>query len=108
MKDRNIIIAVLLVIIILLGLQQYAIRINPPDDIEGRLELIETKIDSISNIRDSLLIIVDTTKVKIIELERTHEKIRDSIIVQSVDDDCILFSKYISEYNNRLTNTNNP
>ena len=49
----------------------------------------------------------DTTEVKIVELEKRYETTRDSIITQSVNADCVVFSEYISDYKNRLSSNNN-
>ena len=83
---------------------------DKPDNTElvNSIKELSIKVDSISSIRDSLIIRVDTNKVKIIELEKIYEKTRDSIVTQSVDSDCITFSKYISNYKNRLSSNNNP
>ena len=104
---------VLIVIIVLLVIQQIAIQkeLNKPNtnsELENSIKELTLKIDSIGYIRDSLIIRVDTNKVKIIELEKIYEKTRDSIVTQSVDSDCITFSKYISDYKSRLSSNNNP
>ena len=70
------------------------------------IDSINIKIDSLQNKRDSLILIVDTNKVKIIEVEKRYETIRDRIITQSVDSDCITFSNYLSNYQ-RLSGNNN-
>ena len=109
-STSNIIILVAVVIIIsLLCIQQYLINTNPPkEDLVESIKSLESKLDSIKHRRDSLVIITDTTRVKIIELERKHETIRDSIITQSVNADCSSFSEYLSKYNLRLPSNNNP
>jgi len=111
MKNNTAIIILVILTIGLLVAQQFIIRksITPisDDDVIKHITLLESKIDSIKGVRDSLIIVYDTTKVKIIELEKKHETIRDSIISQSVNSDCVVFSEYISNYNNRFTNTNN-
>lgn len=110
-STSNIIILVAVVIIIsLLCIQQYLINTNPPKDkdLVESIQSLESKLDSIKHVRDSLVIITDTNRVKIIELEKRHETIRDSIITQSTDADCISFSEYLSKYNLRLPSNNNP
>jgi len=110
MKNNVAIILLLILTIGLLIAQHYAIRKNVPnteDEVIKHITLLESKIDSIKSVRDSLIIVCDTTKVKIIELEKRHETIRDSIISQSVNSDCIVFSEYISKYNSGLISTNN-
>ena len=63
---------VLIVIIVLLVIQQIAIQkeLNKPNtnsELENSIKELTLKIDSIGYIRDSLIIRVDTNKVKIIE-----------------------------------------
>ena len=104
---------VLIVIVVLLVMQQIAIQkgLNKPDtnlELENSIKELTLKIDSIGNIRDSLIIRVDSNKVKIIELEKVYEKTRDSIVTQSVDSDCLYFSEYVSNYWSRLSSNNNP
>ena len=97
-------------VIVLLIMQQVAIRntkIPNNTELENSIKELSMKIDSIGEIRDSLIIRIDTTKVKIIELEKTYEKTRDSIVTQSVNSDCITFSEYISNYRDRLSSNNN-
>jgi len=110
-QTNAIVIIVIVMVVALLCIQQYLINKYPPvnkdKELVESIKSLENKIDSISNIRDSLILVVDTTKVKIIELEKKHETIRDSIITQSVNSDCISFSEYISKYNNRLSSSNN-
>lgn len=62
------------------------------------IDSLRIKIDSLSNYRSSLKTIVDTNKVRIIEVEKRYETIRNHIITQSVDSDCITFSNYLSNY----------
>lgn len=112
-KEKAIMLLGLLIIVLLLIIQQIAISRQQKDSITNNKELKEyidnlnNKIDSINDIRDSLIIVVDTTKIKIVTLEKKYETIRDSIISQSVDSDCITFAGYISKYNNRLSDSNN-
>ena len=105
MKSKIVIWIVAAVFIGLLVLQQIAINNqlrNHPEvsnyELLRSIDSLKTKIDSLKNYRDSLQAVVDTNKVKIIEVEKRYETIRDRIINQSVDSDCVTFSNYISNY----------
>ena len=113
MKTKVVIWIAAAVIVGLIVIQQIAIRIqlNSRKDITNyellqSIDSLRTKVDSLKNHRDSLQSIVDTSKVKVIELEKRYETIRDRIITQSVDSDCITFANYISNYQ-RLPSSNN-
>lgn len=109
MKTKYAIIICTIIVIALLALQQVSIRNNnnSTNDLINSINKLSNKLDSINDLKDSLIIRIDTTKVKIIELEKRYETIRDSIVTQSVDSDCITFSNYVSNYNNRLSSSNN-
>ena len=81
-------------------------RIETPEDILMRkVDSLTTKIDSIKRANDSIKIIIDTTQI---EIEHTYEKyieIRDRIVYQSVDSDCVFFSNYLSEDSKRYIDT---
>jgi hypothetical protein len=76
------------------------------EDIEKKIELLEKKIDSLSLKRDSIQSVIDTSKVKIVEIHEEYNKIRTNIIYQSVDSDYIQFAKYCAD-NKRLLDINN-
>lgn len=107
MKIKIVIVIAVLCVIILLLLQQNLIRERKVDiSNEELLQSVSNKIDSLTHYKDSLKIVVDTNKVKIIEVEKKYETIRDRIITQSVDSDCITFSNYISNYQGLISNNN--
>lgn len=107
MKVKIVVVVSIVCVVILLFLQQNLIR-NRTIDIsnEELLQSINARIDSLENYRDSLKIVIDTNKVKIIEVEKQYETIRDRIITQSVDSDCITFSNYVSNYQGLISNNN--
>ena len=107
MKVKVIVVVAVIGVVILLFLQHNLIR-NRKIDIsnEELLQSLNNKIDSLTNYKDSLKIIVDTNKVKIIEIEKKYETIRDRISTQSVDSDCITFSNYISNYQGLVSSNN--
>ena len=97
-------------IILLIGflvLQQLLIQDNCRNEkLENSIKELSLKIDSLSNVRDSLIIKIDNDKVKIVELERKYEANRDSIIIQSVNADWSQFTEYLSKHNGLLNNNN--
>lgn len=113
MKTKVVIWIAAAVIIGLIVIQQIAIRVplNSYKDITNyellqSIDSLRTKVDSLKNHRDSLQSVVDTNKVKVIEIEKRYETIRNRIITQSVDSDCITFANYLSNYQ-RLSSGNN-
>lgn len=79
---------------------------NPNDELLQSIDSLKIKIDALENYRTDLQSIVDTTKVKIVEVEKRYETVRDRIITQSVDSDCITFSNYLSNYKGFFGNNN--
>lgn len=110
MKDKYLWIPVIC-LFILIGCGYYWVvnfspRIETPEDILMRkVDSLTTKVDSIRRANDSIKIIIDTTQVQI---EHTYEKyieVRDRIVYQSVDSDCVFFSNYLSEDSKRYIDT---
>lgn len=101
-------------LLILLGVQQYIIWTNykasPPQisnyELLKSIDSIRADIRTLQLSRDSLQEIIDTSKVQIINIENRYETIRDHIIHQSVDSDCIVFAKYISSHKGLLSSSN--
>jgi len=110
MNNKIVIGVIVVIIIILLGLQQWVIYNRVPEvpnsELLRSLDSLKSQIDSLNFTRDSLRTVIDTNKVQIIEIEKRYETIRDRIINQSVDSDCITFSNYLSSYQ-RLSSLNN-
>lgn len=71
------------------------------------LDSINSQINLLQTSRDSLQIIVDTSKGEVIKVERNYEKAHKRIITQSVDSDCVTFTKHLSKHQQRLFNSNN-
>lgn len=110
MNEKFVICICVLLILSLLVIQQIAIRDKKEDtntELVNSINELSYKLDSINNIKDSVILRIDTTEVKIVELEKRYETTRDSIITQSVNADCVVFSEYISDYKNRLSSNNN-
>ena len=99
---NKIVIGIIIVVVVLLGLQQWLIFNKPPEvtnvELLQSLDSLNSKINNLNFTRDSLKAVIDTNKVQIINVEKRYETIRDRIINQSVDSDCVTFSNYISNY----------
>ena len=94
----------IILLLSLLVVQQYEIRKHYNK--EDRIDLLLKKVDSLIHKKDSLELIIDSTKVKIVEVSKHYEETRNNIIVQPVDSDVVMFSNYISEYYRRLNDLN--
>ena len=113
-KTKTVMGLTVVIFLILMILQQWLIRksLEEQDFEVSNQELMQSinslndKIDSLKISRDSLQAIVDTSKVQIINIEKRYETIHDRIITQSVDSDCILFARYISNNQGLLSNNN--
>lgn len=64
------------------------------------LERIEHKIDSLSLKKDSIKTVIITVEKEIIKNRQTHEKIVDSIIIQSSSADSVFARDYIKKFIN--------
>ena len=97
---------------ILIGGILYYIKSNPgtPSNtnevIEKKIDILEGKIDSLSLQRDSIRSIIDTSRVKIVEIHEEYNKVRTNIIYQPVDSDYVQFTKYCAD-NEGLLDINN-
>ena len=72
-----------------------------------KMELLSNKIDSIKRANDSIRIIIDTTDVEIEHVYETYIQVREHIVTQSVDSDCVFFSNYLSNNSKRFIDTIN-
>lgn len=115
MRINKILLVSSIILIVLLSLQQWLIYSNSKDeDIEvsnykllQSLNSLENEFDLLKISLDSVQEVIDTNKVKVIEVERKYETIRNHIIIQSMDSDCITFANYISNYKRRLSDSTN-
>ena len=82
-------------------------NIKTKDDIIlDKLEQLEFKIDSISNIKDSLRIVIDSTHVKIITNEKHYQERINVIINQSSDADSSFITDYIRQHRSKRDSIN--
>lgn len=77
------------------------------DKLLEEMELLSNKIDSIKRANDSIKIIIDTTEVEIEHVYEKYIQVREHIITQSVDSDCVFFSNYLSNDSKRFIDTIN-
>lgn len=63
-----------------------------------KITKLESKIDSITNKKDSIRTVIDSTHIKIITNEKHYQERINTIIVQSDSDNLKFFKNYIKEY----------
>ena len=99
------------IVLILFGcLYYWVISFTPPIQDETLLKKIDSlnvKISSIKRANDSIKIIIDTTEVEIQHVYEKYIQVYDRIVTQSVDSDCVFFSRYLSEDSKRYIDTIN-
>lgn len=71
------------------------------------IDSLSSHINNITKERDSLFTVIDTTKAKVVIIEKKYEKDYIDITNQSIRDDIEFFSNYISQNDARLSNSNN-
>lgn len=87
---------------------KYSPSIETPEaKILREMELLSNKVDSIKRANDSIKVIIDTTEVEIEHVYEKYIQVRDRIIVQSADSDCVFFSNYLSNDSKRFIDTIN-
>lgn len=100
MKEKTLIIFSLLIIVLLLGIQQYAIRTAPikKDPLLEKIEKLESKLDSIKNLKDSIKTVIDSTHIKIITNEKHYQE-RVNTIISEPDSFSESFTRqYLRDY----------
>lgn len=101
--DKVILVVAIVIIVILVSIQYVAIKNSTTNNVTNyellqSIDSLRYKIDSLEFSREKLRTVVDTNKVKIIEIEKKYETVRNHIITQSIDSDCVFFSNYLSNY----------
>lgn len=71
------------------------------------IDSLSSHIDNITKERDSLSLVIDTAKSKVVIIEKKYEKDYIDITNQSIRDDIKFFSNYLSQNDSRLFNSNN-
>ena len=97
---KKYVIILILIIVCLLGIQQYYI-LNTPKEEDSLLQhiiLLEKKLDSISNKKDSVRKVIDSTHVKIVTNEKHYQERVNTIITQPDSFSESFTRQYILEY----------
>ena len=71
------------------------------------IDSLSSHINNITKERDSLSLVIDTAKSKVVIIEKKYEKDYIDITNQSIRDDIEFFSNYLSQNDSRLLNSNN-
>jgi hypothetical protein len=100
---KKYIITLVLIIVCLLGIQQYHILTTPreEDSLLQHIILLEKKLDSISNKKDSVRKVIDSTHVKIVTNEKHYQERINTIMLQSSGADSSFITDYIRQYRSK-------
>lgn len=98
--NKNIIITGIILIIIILGWISFNIvKNNPQDDsLLKEIQIIENKIDSLSNRKDSVRTEIITIDKEILKNEKHYETVINNVISQSNSLDSIFARDYIKKF----------
>jgi len=98
----------IVLLVILLGIQQYLIWSSPPkeDILLQKITELEYKIDSLNIQKDSIRKVVDSTHVKIVTNEKYYQERINTIMLQSSSADSSFLSDYIRQYASKNNSTN--
>lgn len=95
-SNRKYVIWLLILILLILGIF-YHFKARSVVDNRDRIDTIETQIDSIKVINDTIYITIKETEEKIKVIKQKYEEDRNIVLRQSTDSDIVFFSKYLSE-----------
>ena len=99
MKEKIITILIVLSLIFLICLYIKIGDFTPKDDkFISEIKKLELKIDSLNRNKDSIRTVIDSTHIKIITNEKHYQERINTIIVQPLDSDLLLFKSYINNY----------
>ena len=73
-----------------------------------RIDSLELELSILQQTRDSVRSSIDTITIKISDNEKNYEEIRDIILSNSVSDDYLFFTEYLSKREQRYDSINNP
>lgn len=110
--NKSIWIPIALVAIVIGCLYYWVVAFSPSIDTDEKkilrkIDSLNVKIDSVKRANDSIRIIIDTTEVEIEHVYEKYIQVHDHIVTQSVDSDCVFFSRYLSEDSKRYIDTIN-
>lgn len=95
-SNRKYVIWLLILILLILGIF-YHFKARNVIDNHDKIDTIETQIDSIKVINDTIYITIKETEEKIKVIKQKYEEDRNIVLHQSTDSDIVFFSKYLSE-----------
>lgn len=73
-----------------------------------RIDSLESELSTLRQVRDSIRSSIDTITTEIGNNEKNYEEIRDVILSNSVSDDYLFFTEYLSKREQRYDSINNP
>lgn len=113
MKTEKKVLAVLVVLwatvvflVCYLGSSRIPERTNPDEFIE-RIDSLDSKIDSVYDIRDSICEKIDNTYIKLEDNNKQYEENFNRVINNDVNEDYVFFLNYINSNRARLDSLNN-
>ena len=99
MENKKYSIIIIILLILVIGFQQYRLsNIKTDTGLINKIESLEDKINNLSNQRDSIRVVIDSTHVKIVTNEKHYQEMVNTITLASDTDNLILFRKYIKDY----------
>ena len=102
MKDKTIVISILIVILVFLGFQQYMVwkypAVTDNQILIEKINNLETKIDSLSNKKDSIHTIVVEIEKTIDKNNKNYEKVVSTILTNDDSTNLIWAKQYIEKY----------
>lgn len=110
MKHKIIIILVTILFILLIWFYftnaDFSPKIDRSEIMLDKINKLELKLDSITDKKDSIKIVIDSTHVKIITNEKHYQEIVNTIINQPTDSDYKFISGYIRFYRSQRDSLN--
>jgi hypothetical protein len=101
MKDRNIFLLIFGGLILFIAFQQYLIYHSPPSKDEiliQQINKLESKIDSLSNKKDSIQTIVVQIEKTIDKNHKNYEKVVNTILTNDDSTNYVWAKQYIEQY----------
>ena len=101
MRDKTVIISIVIGALIFLGFQQYMVRHNSvftDEIIIEKIDNLETKIDSLSNKKDSIQTIIVEIEKTIDKNHKNYEKVVNTILNNDDSTNYAWAKRYIEEY----------
>jgi hypothetical protein len=104
MKTNTFLTILIILIIVLIGIQQYIIWSNPKDEdiILKEIVKLESKIDILSTQQEELKKSITETEDSIVINEKQHEEIANYILINNDSVNRIFIDNYIKDYLERF------